>query len=342
MRSLSAKAISACVCQVGDDFIPYGRLIESNNLTSSESSKFATREKASEHLRSIGIINTFHLNILLDVIWDSIFDDLNVRNEHSANVDSTLPFPKEGVTLRGIREFIDNCGGTNALHSLSTTDVCNKFLKPVTFLRRASYCDMLKDRGGIDVGIASVFISHAWKYHFLDVVEAMEYHFCHSPDIVVWFDLFSNNQHAAADLDFHWWSTTFKSAIEQFGRTVLILHPWADPIPLTRAWCLFEIYCTATTDAIFEVAMSRADRVTFVKSIVADCQGEVNRMLSVVNVQRSEAFNDADRKRIFEVVAASIGFDGINALVFGRMRSWVVDTAIAALDEVGGSASTGT
>ena len=45
-------------------------------------------------------------------------------------------------------------------------------------------------------------------------------------DIFLWFDLFSNNQHDAPNCDFIWWSTTFKTAIEQFGHTVLILSPW--------------------------------------------------------------------------------------------------------------------
>lgn len=335
MHSLSADEICDIALRIGSDFIPYGMLIASNNLTSSEILKFGTKDRTMEYLKAIGILNDFHLKILVDVIWSSVFGDLNISHISSANIGSTIPFPKDGITLRGIREFIVDCGGVDELQSLSTTDVCNRFLKPVTYLRKESYCDLLRAKGSTHVGVASVFISHAWKYHFLDVIDAMEYHFCNSPDIVVWFDLFSNNQHAAADLDFHWWSTTFKSAIEQFGRTVLILHPWSDPIPLTRAWCLFEIYCTATTNSIFEVAMSRTDRTAFVKSIVSDCQQQVNRMLSVVNVERSEAFNDADRRRIFEVVAASIGFDGINALVFGRMRTWVVDTAVAALSDIG-------
>ena len=76
-----------------------------------------------------------------------------------------------------------------------------------------SYCDCLQAQGrGYDVGdSAQVFISHAWKYTFTQLVNALEGHSQDRPDIVICFDLFSNNQVIAPDQDFNWWSTTFKS-----------------------------------------------------------------------------------------------------------------------------------
>ena len=73
-----------------------------------------------------------------------------------------------------------------------------------------------------------MFISHAWKYQFLDVLDALQNYFEPEPDIIIWFDVFSVNQHAdtEVDLDFDWWSHSFKSAIRDFGRTVMVLAPW--------------------------------------------------------------------------------------------------------------------
>ncbi len=63
-------------------------------------------------------------------------------------------------------------------------------------------------------------------------------HFRAALNTIVWFDVFCVNQHSRADKDFNnWWSTTFQGAIKQFGRTVMVLSPWQDPVPLTRAWC---------------------------------------------------------------------------------------------------------
>jgi hypothetical protein len=53
---------------------------------------------------------------------------------------------------------------------------------------------------------------------------------------MLWFDIFTINQHNTVTGDFLWWSTTFKSAIRSFGRTAMVLAPWQDSIPLTRAW----------------------------------------------------------------------------------------------------------
>jgi hypothetical protein len=146
-------------------------------------------------------------------------------------------FPKAGVKLfEGIQDFYDRCGGKEVLEGLTTTDVSNIFVKPQTENRLCSYCEMLESQHHPAVGIATVFISHAWKYLFLDVICALEYHFRDQPDIIIWFDLFSNNQHIANNLDFSAWCETFKSAIKQFGHTVMVLAPWSDPIPLTRGW----------------------------------------------------------------------------------------------------------
>ena len=76
-----------------------------------------------------------------------------------------------------------------------------------------------------------------------------------------------------------WWTNTFSSAIGRFGRTVMVLSPWHDPIPLTRAWCLFEIYCTVKTGSRFEVAMSASEREAFLTAMESDYEVQ-NRMLA--------------------------------------------------------------
>ena len=177
---------------------------------------------------------------------------------------------KDGVTVAGLKEFVDKIGGRDAVKSMTTTEVCNTRLKPMTEGDEVSYCALMRDLGNPHVKPATVFISHAWKYDFLRVVDAILKHFEDEPEAVIWFDLFSNNQHKAVDLDFHWWSTTFRTAIEDFGRVVVVLMPWNDPIPFTRAWCLFEMYTTISTGSKLEVALDGAERETFLKEICKD------------------------------------------------------------------------
>ena len=65
------------------------------------------------------------------------------------------------------------------------------------------------------------------------------------------------------------------------------ISPWNDPISLTRAWCLFELYCTATTDSKFEVAMSRQHQTLFFEAIDNGVKNEVDKMLATINTEKS-------------------------------------------------------
>lgn len=239
---------------------------------------------------------------------------------------SALPFPKTGVKVSHLGTFIAQCGGRAALRGLTTTQVNDAHQKPLTFSAQSSYCNLLLSQGDAACGTASVFISHAWKYVFLDVVDALEHHFRHAPDTIIWFDLFSNNQHKAVDLDFDWWCNTFKSSIADFKHTVMVMAPWHDPVPLTRGWCLFELYCTAVTQSRFEVAMSHRQSGAFFAAMFDDCDGQMKKMMATIDCERSECFKPEDRQRIFDVVRSSVGFAGINALVYEQLQKWVVDT----------------
>lgn len=250
----------------------------------------------------------------------------------SLSPSSSDVFPKLGVPLSEFRLFVDKCGGAGALGGLSTTDVNERFLKPLTLQSQASYCELRLSQGSALVQEAQVFISHAWKFTFLEVVEALEHHFRAQPHIVIWFDLFSNNQHRASSNDFNWWCTTFKSAIGQFKHTVLVLSPWANPVPFTRAWCLFEILCSIVTDARFEIAMSSVERKAFMNSVLYD-NSAVSSMLGAIDVQRSEAFIPSDKQAIFQAVDSLIGMQTVNKILLDMLRRWTIEVCTAFIAE---------
>ncbi len=58
-------------------------------------------------------------------------------------------------------------------------------------------------------------------FHMLGtvVLQALTSYFASEEDVVIWFDIFCNNQHKTLDLNFDWWCVTFKDAILSFGRT---------------------------------------------------------------------------------------------------------------------------
>lgn len=260
-----------------------------------------------------------------------------ISDEYS---ESSIPFPKNGIKLSYLlNNFMKECGGREALQGLSTTEVCSQFIMPKTKECELSYCDMILEQAKKDseldgvVGIATVFVSHAWKYKFLDVLDALKYHFKDEPDKIVWFDLVSNNQHKATDLPYEWWATTFKDAIKQMGHTVMIMAPWNDPIPYTRAWCIFEAYCTNTTGAKFEVAMSSKEKRSFINECIDNPERTINQMLSVINAEKSKAFKVEDEERIHSVIADKVGFSSINAMVFEQLRDWVITVVMDQLEK---------
>tara|TARA_A100001015_G_scaffold320042_1_gene445009 strand:+ start:1376 stop:4126 length:2751 start_codon:yes stop_codon:yes gene_type:complete len=218
---------------------------------------------------------------------------------------------------------------------MTTTDVCEVVLKPMLRHEELSYCDYLKKTlSSSAVTTSNVFISHAWKYKFVDVINALKHHFEGETGIIIWFDLFSNNQIKAPNLPFDWWQNTFMEAIKRLGRVVMVLSPYTDPIPFKRAWCLWEVYCAEVTGAAFEVAVVPSQQKEFVREISKSAGGTSAKcfynMLCNINVESSDAWKQEDKEKIFNAVRQiEGGFSNLNEKVIGKIREWV----ITALDE---------
>ena len=82
-------------------------------------------------------------------------------------------------------------------------------------------------------------------------------------------DVFVANQHRAAALPQEWWSGAFRQSVVDIGRTVLVLQPWHAPVPLTRSWCLWEIFSTLDGGAELHIALSPAQRAAFQVALVS-------------------------------------------------------------------------
>ena len=251
-------------------------------------------------------------------------------------------FPKLGMKCSRFEEFIDKCGGRDSLREKSTTQINDEYLKPLTITKGLSYCDTLLDEissdGGqseVTVAPATVFISHAWSSNFLEVVDAFINHLRSSgqSDAVIWFDLFSNNQHQTSIRPFEWWCNTFQSAIRDFGHTILVLTPWRDPVPLTRAWCLWEIYSSVATQAKLEIAIIASQQKDFINALTEDFDS-INAMIARINIKSSKAFKEEDHIRILQAVEQSAGgFMAVNQMVFQQLWKSLTVTALEDLSQ---------
>ena len=181
------------------------------------------------------------------------------------------------------------------------------------------------------VSRANVFVSFAYAVDFVELVDALD---CYleaqgegaAETTFFWFDLFVNNQWAALEHDFDWWATTFRTAILEIGKTVLVLLPWNSPICLTRVWCLYEIYCSAN----LAVALSRKQLQDFQEQLREDFKS-VQLALCKIDLEQATSYLPEDRERIFAVVRAldveGGGFHSFNQRILQMLRDWIAEAA---------------
>lgn len=158
---------------------------------------------------------------------------------------------------------------------------------------------------------------------FDDVLNCLEEHDRAYPDTYFWFDLVTNNQHKATSLPFEWWCTTFKESIRSIGSVLLIMTPWDNPIPLSRAWCLFEMYSTIEVNAQMNVGIPASQKPNFERAII-NSYDSITDVMVALDAEKASASNPHDREQIFSVVRTQVpgGFATLNCTVKERLREW--------------------
>jgi hypothetical protein len=208
---------------------------------------------------------------------------------------------------------------------LTTGDVVNRFIMPMTAASQLSLCAQMKRAGDVRVQPATCHVSHVWCYKFLDVVRALETFFANNGGgVVIWLDVFSKSQHSTFSEPPEGLRQTFISAIGRMGQMVMVMTPWDNPICLTRAWCMIELYACRSSGSRFGVALPPSERARFLSEIV-DKAGAFYGMLSKVNTfANSECSHEEDRQRIFAAVEGlDGGFSALDRSVLSTMTEWL-------------------
>lgn len=237
------------------------------------------------------------------------------------NHDGSNEMPLQGVSLKYIQKWCKE-------NSVGQEETAHDIIKRVKAMCDGSFCDaLLQIKPSARKEKAEYFVSHAWSYRFLNLIDALENHRRKDKkkDLFVWIDLFVVNQHNAAnqEYDFEWWQNTFHQGINEMGHTLLVLSPWDNPIPLTRCWCIWEIYGAIKYDSSrFEICMSEQEEAAFENTLIKDFERLVT-VASEIDGEKAEASNPEDKKRIFEVIHNTIGFDEINEKVREPIRKWL-------------------
>ncbi|EGD79288.1 mbre TPR repeat protein [Salpingoeca rosetta] len=249
----------------------------------------------------------------------------------------------DGVSVEAIKTFLADLTKEfpDTYTEMTTADACKQLVVPRTQQASCAYVDLLRKQSPCtDVGKATVFVSHAWRYKIADVLNVL-LEFAEEQaskedgqPVFFWFDLFMNNQNAnvTANLPQEWWSTTFKESIANIGRVLLVLMPWRDPVPLTRAWCLWEIFCGISNEGTeVNIRLPKSEEKALERAIQGEYEAVTDTLVRV-QAERAEAFNPNDKAMIFQATQDSVGFAALNQAVKDQLRAWCLEKAAAAVE----------
>ena len=195
-----------------------------------------------------------------------------------------------------------------------------------------SYADALalNHDGAALVGEATVFLSHAYAYLFLDAVDAVESWEARHPRAgggkhYFYFDLLVVNQHAPhMVVPFEELRDEFGSGVRGVGCTLFLLS-WANPLSLGRAWCVFEIAVSLECDAKFECVLPPRDEAAFAAALEDDVVAAACKLTDAVDARAAKAAMAADKEHIDALIANSLGgHHKVDALVVGALRRWTI------------------
>ena len=225
--------------------------------------------------------------------------------------------------------------------------------------RGRSYAEELTRRGQRSkVGRANVFVVHAWKTQFKELVRALREHVDAARaeeqaaatergvsyawrETFFWLDVFSVNQHSGPGKEGSWsdgtWAHTLRDGIAAICSTVVVLH-WGiaaehegfRPFIMTRAWCLYEVYSTLVLCGVgaLSVALDADERHRFFDALIQE-HGAVQAAFAHVNFGDagfSASTVPADAQMLRRVVESELdegGCEGLNAVVAHGVQEWL-------------------
>ena len=160
-------------------------------------------------------------------------------------------------------------------------------------------------------------MSQSWAYRFrelVDIIEAFEQQTKPTSTRYYWFDIFVMNQHSHEGLGQDKLLQSLIDSIKAPDRVLLAMDSWRDPSPLTRVWCLLEIFTAMSEGAELVMCLSSAEQASFAEKLGQN-QAEVQRVLEGVDAERAEATVDSDRELIFALIRQGKGFAHFNRTI---------------------------
>lgn len=140
----------------------------------------------------------------------------------------------------------------------------------------------------------------------------------------LWVCFFCNNQYrileqqtAAGSDDLE---TTFKQRLLEIGSVVILLDSFANPLYLTRVWCIFETFMAATCSVPVTMVMSDPARDEFAQTLSKGIE-HIKSAFRTVNVANARATKPEDEARVKDLIRTTVGMEAVNEKVKENMQA---------------------
>lgn len=177
------------------------------------------------------------------------------------------------------------------------------------------------------------FLSWVWSYPILQVREALQLwvdqKVLNPQETFLFMCFFVNNQFRMFKEQSQTGSDNLEEIFERnlirIGQVVALLDHWADPIYLSRVWCIFEQFTAVKLQLPITMILPREPAKQLVDAIGRGNTGifEIKRSLCKVDAEKSKASFEADEIKVKYQISSTTGFQLVNDSVKTSMVSWV-------------------
>jgi len=225
-------------------------------------------------------------------------------------------------------------------------DVCDFVVIPMVLEQQCIFLDLDILDPEIDVGtqFEGAFISQARSCRFQDLLTALNAYYSNKSGngsipkcTFVWLDLFCANQplltgDSSEDIIKQrcaLLSEGFHIAIECFEECLFFFDSWIDPAPLTRAWCIWEIYGAIQSRKPMKlIFVPENETINFVAVLCNDHKKIVEGILNL-RPQEAECFDTDGLKMIRARVESTVGWLELKQTVVEQLMTWLIQVTQA-------------
>mmetsp|Transcript_91 Transcript_91/g.152 ORF Transcript_91/g.152 Transcript_91/m.152 type:complete len:646 (+) Transcript_91:247-2184(+) len=219
-------------------------------------------------------------------------------------------------------------------------DMCDFVILPLCESSSSFYLDFV-DHTSVGREFQGSFVSQARQCSFEKLVHSLEVHFgdknLHKE--FVWLDIFCVNQPRLTNghpdvlkKKLGLLTHGFHSAIRKFDHFVMFFDSWEDPIPLKRAWCIWELYGAAISRKPIQIALLPTERQVFIDALRE--YYDITKF-AILGIQPKEAqcFDEEDLAMIRTKVDKDVGWATLKSLVVKELLRWMTKMAKEAIVE---------